>query len=148
MQRAVEQDQRHAGDRAPRRAPRSGAALVEFAVVAPVFFLLIFGLLEFGRMVMCYQVMTNAVREGARVATVPGTTSTDVTSQVNAALANGFVNGATVTVTPSNLPALNQGDVVTIEAEVPFESVSWLPMPQWLGGKTLRTEASMTREGK
>ncbi|HUG68005.1 MAG TPA: TadE family protein [Pirellulaceae bacterium] len=43
-----------------------GAAAVEFAAVAPIFVLLLFGMLEFGRMVMVQQILTNATREGAR----------------------------------------------------------------------------------
>ena len=60
------------------RKRRRGAAAVEFAVVAPVFFILIFGMIEFGRMVMVQQVITNASREGARLSVLDGTTATDV----------------------------------------------------------------------
>ncbi len=45
------------------RRNRRGAAAVEFAIVAPVFFLLVFGMIEYGRMVMVQQVITNASRE-------------------------------------------------------------------------------------
>ncbi len=41
--------------------------MVEFAIVAPIFFLLIFGMIEFGRVVMVQQLLTNASREGARL---------------------------------------------------------------------------------
>src|SRR5205823_8867626 len=41
------------------RRNRRAAAAVEFAVVAPVFFLLVFGMIEYGRMVMVQQVITN-----------------------------------------------------------------------------------------
>ena len=53
--------------RSDRRKKR-GAAVVEFAIVAPLFILLVFGMIEFGRMVMVQQVLTNASREGARLA--------------------------------------------------------------------------------
>ncbi len=46
------------------RRNRRGTAAVEFALVAPVFFLLVFGMIEYGRMVMVQQVITNASREG------------------------------------------------------------------------------------
>ena len=39
------------------RKQRRGAAAVEFAIVAPVFFLLVFGMIEYGRMVMVQQVL-------------------------------------------------------------------------------------------
>ena len=57
------------------RGKRFGAAAVEFAIVAPLFFLLVFGMVEFGRMVMIQQVLTNGSREGARKAVLDGATS-------------------------------------------------------------------------
>ena len=56
------------------RKKRRGAAAVEFAVVAPIFLLLVFGMIEYGRMVMVQQVLTNASREGARCAVLDGAT--------------------------------------------------------------------------
>src|SRR5690606_32800631 len=48
------------------RRNRRGASAVEFALVAPIFVLFVFGMVEYGRMVMVQQVLTNASREGAR----------------------------------------------------------------------------------
>ena len=45
---------------------RLGAAATEFAIVAPVFFLMIIGFIEFGRALMVQQVLINASREGQR----------------------------------------------------------------------------------
>ncbi len=45
---------------------------MEFAIVAPIFFMMIMGMLELGRAVMVQQVITNASREGARVAVLDG----------------------------------------------------------------------------
>ncbi|HVA87282.1 MAG TPA: TadE/TadG family type IV pilus assembly protein [Candidatus Saccharimonadales bacterium] len=44
----------------------------EFALVAPLFFLLVFGLIEFGRAMYYVQILNNAAREGARYAIVHG----------------------------------------------------------------------------
>jgi Flp pilus assembly protein TadG len=57
------------------RQRRRGQALVEFALVAPVFFLLLFGIIEGGRFIFYYQVLNNATREGARYAIVHGSRS-------------------------------------------------------------------------
>lgn len=58
------------------RPPRSrGQALVEFALVAPIFFLLLFGIIEAGRFILYYQTLNNATREGARYAIVHGSNS-------------------------------------------------------------------------
>jgi Flp pilus assembly protein TadG len=56
--------------RHPGTRRRQAAHVVEFAVVCPVFFLFLFGILEYSRYVMTLQVMTNAAREGARYAVV------------------------------------------------------------------------------
>lgn len=59
-----------------RRQDRpSGQALVEFALIAPLFFLLLFSLIEFGRAVYTIQMLNNAAREGARYAIVSGAES-------------------------------------------------------------------------
>jgi Flp pilus assembly protein TadG len=49
---------------------RTAAHAVELAFVAPIFFLFLFGILEYSRYLMTLQVMTNAAREGARYAVV------------------------------------------------------------------------------
>ena len=51
-----------------RRSSRKsrGQALAEFALVAPVLFLIFFGIIEFGRFVLAYEELNNATREGAR----------------------------------------------------------------------------------
>lgn len=50
-----------------------GQAAVELAFVLPVFFLLIFGIIEGGRLIFTYNELTNAAREGARYAVAHGT---------------------------------------------------------------------------
>jgi Flp pilus assembly protein TadG len=119
---------------------------VEFAVVAPLFFLLVFGMIEFGRMVMVQQVITNASREGARLAVLDGTTTTDVTSAVENYLAGGAVDGATITVTPAPPSSAGYGEPVTVTVNVPFSQVSWLPTPMFLSGKEMSATTVMRRE--
>ena len=50
--------------------------MVEFALVAPLFFLLLFGIIEAGRFIFYYETLNNATREGARYAIVNGANST------------------------------------------------------------------------
>ncbi len=57
------------------RRPGAGQALVEFAFVAPLFFLLLFGIIEAGRFIFYYEILNNATREGARYAIVNGANS-------------------------------------------------------------------------
>jgi hypothetical protein len=57
--------------RTARRRGR-GQALVEFALVAPLFFILIFGIIEAARFTFYYEILNHAAREGARYAIVHG----------------------------------------------------------------------------
>ena len=74
----------------PRQTRRSGAYMVEFALVATIFFLFVFGILEYGRLLMMMEMLQNAAREGARFAVVHTNdmTTTDVQNQVDTRLAN------------------------------------------------------------
>src|SRR4051794_16158867 len=60
-------------DSRPRR--RSGQALVEFALVFPLFLLVLFSVISFGMYIFYNQQLTNAAREGARYAVVHSSTA-------------------------------------------------------------------------
>jgi hypothetical protein len=127
------------------RRNRRAAAAVEFALVAPVFFLLVLGMIEYGRMVMVQQVLTNASREGARAAVLDGAEWSEVESLVTAYMASGSITGHTCN-KPANFDTAEFGDPITITVSVPFNQVSWLPSPMYLGGKTLSATTIMRRE--
>jgi hypothetical protein len=57
------------------RGRSRGQAMVEFALIAPLFFFLLFSIIEFGRAVYYIQMLNNAAREGARYAIVHGSNS-------------------------------------------------------------------------
>ncbi len=125
---------------------RRGAAVVEFAIVAPVLLLLVFGMIEYGRLVMVQQVLTNATREGARRAVLDGATTSQVTSVVTDYLSTSRISGAVITVTPSPPSNAAFGAPITVSAQVPFGQVSWLPTPMFLSGKTMSATTVMRRE--
>ena len=59
-----------------------GAALLEVALTLPLLLLVCVGILEFGRAYQTWQVITNAAREGARIAVLPGMDDTAVRTRV------------------------------------------------------------------
>jgi Flp pilus assembly protein TadG len=128
------------------RRNRRGAAAVEFAVVAPLFFLMVFGMIEFGRMIMVQQVITNASREGARMGVLDGATTASVQAAVQNYLQGASVQGAQVTVNPDPPSSAGYGAPVTISVSVNFNQVSWLPSPMFLGGQALSATSVMRRE--
>ncbi len=129
-----------------RSRRRRGSAVVEFAVVAPVFVLLVFGMIEYGRMVMVQQILTNSAREGARVGILDNSTESDVDTAVNRYLTAAGISGATTTVTPDPPSSASAGNPVSVQVSVGFNQVSWLPSPFYLGGTTLSYTATMRRE--
>jgi Flp pilus assembly protein TadG len=84
--------------------PRNrGQALVEFALILPLLLLLIFGIVDAGRLIFTYNNISNAARDGARVAIVnqstSGTDTCDTTSATawptGCAVTSGFNLGLT-----------------------------------------------------
>lgn len=59
-----------------------GGNLIEFALVLPLLLLVLLGIIEFGFVFQRYEVVTNAAREGARIAVLPGYTEADVQARV------------------------------------------------------------------
>lgn len=75
------------GDMGGARDKRDqGASLVEFAVLAPLLVLLVFGIIEFGWKLGQLNDVRHAVREGARFAAVNGGTNDEIDSVVCDAL--------------------------------------------------------------
>jgi hypothetical protein len=66
-----------------------GQALLETAITLPIILLVCVGIFEFGRAYQVQQVLTNAAREGARVAVLPGITDAVVTATVRSYLTSG-----------------------------------------------------------
>ena len=131
-----------------RRADRRGAAAVEFAIVATVFFMFVFAIFEIGRLVMLQQIMGEACRQGARRAVLENANETAVETLVTSRLAANSIAGATVTITwpgQDTQPDLNRlgfQDPITVRATVPYSSVSWL-IPTWVS-QTAVMEAQAT----
>ena len=119
------------------KGERKGAALVEFALVLPVFLLLIFGGLEMGRAVMVKHILEEAARAGCRVASMQGATTNDVKSVVNQALGKAGLAGYQIEVSPSPPLSAEHLDPVSVTITVPHSEVAWLPSPRFMGNKSL-----------
>jgi Flp pilus assembly protein TadG len=71
-----------------------GAALIETAITIPLVLLVSVSIFEFGRAYQTWQVLTNAAREGARVAVLEAYTDADVTTTVRNYLTSGRLTDA------------------------------------------------------
>ena len=132
-----------------------GAEVVEFALVLPVLLFLLAGIIDMGFLFNNYETLTNAAREGARVAILPGASDMDVEARVKQyvqadgmnpdavdtdiaavqiALPGGVVNGMKVTVSyPYNYMVL--GPIAAmVQSSRTFDSVTLT------AASTMRTE--------
>jgi len=88
-----------------RRSQR-GAELIEFALTFPILLLIALGLVDFGFMFQQYEVLTNAAREGARIAVLPDYSSADAEARVDQYISSSFLSGdgtVTTAVTPGTV---------------------------------------------
>ena len=137
-----------------RRAlmPRRGAAAVEFALVAPVFFLVVFGLLESGRMMMLKHAFTDAAREGCRAAGLASSINADdveavVRDHLKSSLGNTACNTSKVRVTvPDTLTSISSETDLTVAVEVNYADASWLPIDFLGTNPIIASEARRKRE--
>ena len=83
---------------------QSGAEVIEFALTLPLLLLVVLGIIEFGFLFQQYEVVTNAAREGARIAVLPTysanatATETNVRARVNQYLTAGGLSTAAATI--------------------------------------------------
>jgi len=103
------------------RKSENGQALVEMALVLPLFFLLLFGVIEMGRVGYAYITVSNAAREGGRIATIGGTDLAINSSIKNAAVSLDPAS-LTITITPSQSQR-QSGQGVTIQVSYPVQLV-------------------------
>ena len=78
------------------RRRRNGQSMVEFAVLAPVFFMLLLGTIDLGRAIYIYNSISDAAREGARAAIPfdnPLPTQNQVVGAIQGKLGGGFFLG-------------------------------------------------------
>jgi Flp pilus assembly protein TadG len=112
---------------------------------------------EFGRAFEVWQIMTNAAREGARVAVLPGSTDTTITQRVKDYLAVGMssteADKATVGITSDEALGAGPGSASRVTVSYPFQFIVLQPVANLvvrgssLGAPvTLTTSAMMRNE--
>jgi Flp pilus assembly protein TadG len=89
-----------------------GTALLEAAMTLPLLLLVSVSIFEFGRAFQTSQILTNAAREGARLAVMPGGTTGDVEKRVHDYMKAGqlqYESTASVVVNPNALVNIGAG---------------------------------------
>ena len=102
------------------RCKRRGAATVEFALVASVLFMVIFGCVEFSRMILLRNMAQDAAYDAARYCMVEGATSTEAINRANAVLRKLAAKGAVVTVN-NGVPITSASTDINVQIVIPME---------------------------
>ncbi len=103
-----------------------GAALLETAVTLPLILLISVAIFEFGRAYQVQQVLTNAAREGARVAVLPNFTDQQVTQVVRDYMSSGGLTPVNPTI-QSNVP-FGPNDASRVTINYPFNFIVLNPV--------------------
>ena len=153
----------------PQGKDREGTALVETAVVLPIFFTLIFGFIEFGHCFMTIHAMNSAARRAARVGVSEASTTAEVTAMANAIIGSAidtsagnidiWVKDASTFDDPTvdassidyealpdvNVEDLETGDLFIVRIQVPYSEVGILG-PRWVTSLNLYGQSVMRKE--
>src|SRR4051812_14880889 len=122
-----------------------GAALLETAVTLPMIMLVAVGIFEFGRAYQTWQVLTNAAREGARIAVLPDYTDTQVTTTVRNYLTSGRLTYASTTkiTVVRNVP-FGADKASRVDVDYPFQFMVISPIAKLVrSGSTVGTQLTM-----
>jgi Flp pilus assembly protein TadG len=133
-----------------KRRSERGTALMETALTLPILLLVSVSIFEFGRAYQTWQVLTNAAREGARVAILPGSTTADVQARVNQYMAAGQIGipqGTKVAVGPATVSLGGTGTAsgTKVTVSYPFQFIVLNPVAKMVASNaTLGTPFTMT----
>ena len=123
-------------------ASERGTALLETALTLPLLLLVSVSIFEFGRAYQTWQVLTNAAREGARVAVLPNTTATQVETRVRAYMDSGQLQNstsATVLVDGNQTVSIGGGNTAKaslVTVNYPFSFIVLNPVARLIKGPT------------
>ena len=112
--------------------------MVEFALLLPVFLVVLFLIVDFGVGISRWVIVTNATREGARLAAVCDNTTCDAGQEIPdrvAATSNGLLEPGDVAVyyldENDNLKLGDRGDSVVVESTYQYDMIT--PLKALLG---------------
>ena len=137
-----------------------GAALVESAMVLPILLLISAGIFEFGRAYQTWQVLTNAAREGARVAVLPNGAPATAEARVRQYMQDGQLSkSATAAVSVDRAVAITVNGAPQTASQVvidyPFDFIVLQPVAQLVvtgtstgSSLTMRATALMRNEAQ
>jgi Flp pilus assembly protein TadG len=148
-----------------RKTRRRGATAVETALVVMPLLMMIFGIFEYGRLLMDWNLLDNAAREGCRYA-LANNQDPNITTDVQTIVLNymagrnasfsGFtvtvsgvhtLNGTSTSYTGSQVNNLSPGDVITVTVTGSYQLMNIIPLVPKLGSFSVTSSVTMICEG-
>jgi len=117
-----------------------GGSLLEFALIMPLLFIILFGIIEFGILLYDKAMITNASREGARAGIVfsdPRTSDEEIIEVVRDYCANyliSFDESSTLIIPPPERSGNSAGSSLTVRVTYPFRFLVLSNLISLLGG--------------
>lgn len=137
MKTSIKRNRRHR----IRKQDRAGTSAVEFAIVANIFFVMIFTCMEFARMNMVRNLAQDAAYFAARHAMVPGATEAEAIQAADEVMSMMVSSGYTVDVGELG----SDSDDVTVTVTVDFDDVA-LFAPKFLPNTEIQSVARVYSE--
>jgi Flp pilus assembly protein TadG len=125
---------------------RRGATAVEFALTAPILFVLVLGAIEFSRANMLVHTAAIAATEAARESIIPGATAAECKTAGLAELQAVGITEATFSIDPPEI--LEDTTQVTVNVAVPLNMKNGYLLPRIFMGKEVFKSVTLQREGK
>ena len=127
-----------------KRNHRRGATTVEFALTAPILFMLLLGAIEFSRANMLRHTTVVAATEGARRGIVPGATAKECHEETTNELKVVGFPDTDVQITPSVFS--DDTTQVTVSVSVPLSLENGFVLPNFLKGAIIEKSVTLQRE--
>jgi Flp pilus assembly protein TadG len=130
---------------------RRGTSTVEFAMTAPILFLILFASLEFSRYQMIQQMAANAAFEATRKCILPGYSSTDGQTAGQNLLSQAFIKDGVISIYDADTGTAISGSIslttekIRVTVKVPVASNLWV-RPLYLGSGTITKSCTLTRD--
>lgn len=121
----------------------TGQSLAEFALLLPILMGVVIGIFEFGRAWNVDQVLTNAGREGARLAVIPTSSEDDVIATVEDALTNAALDPSLASIDIEGMGD-GYGTPTSVAIAYPFEFTFLGPIMAFLGDGEGETPGAIT----
>ncbi len=118
---------------------RRAAAMVEFAVISPLFFAITLGTVEICRMIYLRQSIKITAYECGRLAITPGVTPEHLQTQADLLLSGRRLHGYSLTVDPPDPSTLQFGDLATVSVSIDIAANSL--MGNWFIRDPVLTES-------